>query len=110
MVVVFVASRNDYKKTYVAAYTESEGTRLRLADHLRKLPMSFFNRRDTTDVADRIMGDVTAQESHALVDAPAAHRRNRVDRGHLFDAGILRLAARLLRYGHASRLRQGSSP
>ena len=63
MVVVFVASRNDYKKTYVAAYTESEGTRLRLADHLRKLPMSFFNRRDTTDVADRIMGDVTAQES-----------------------------------------------
>lgn len=63
MAVVFVASRNDYEKTYVAAYTESEGTRLRLADHLRKLPMSFFNRRDTTDVADRIMGDVTAQES-----------------------------------------------
>lgn len=63
MAVVFVTSRNDYKKTYVAAYTESEGTRLRLADHLRKLPMSFFSRRDTTDVADRIMGDVTAQES-----------------------------------------------
>ena len=63
MAVVFIASRNDYEKTYVAAYTESEGTRLRLADHLRKLPMSFFNRRDTTDVADRIMGDVTAQES-----------------------------------------------
>ncbi|MDM8289629.1 ABC transporter ATP-binding protein [Slackia piriformis] len=63
MAVVFVTSRNDYKKTYVAAYTESESIRLRLADHLRKLPMSFFNRRDTTDVADRIMGDVTAQES-----------------------------------------------
>lgn len=62
-IVVFIASRNDYKKTYVAAYTESEGIRLRPADHLRKLPMSFFNRRDTTDVADRIMGDVTAQES-----------------------------------------------
>lgn len=62
-IVVFIASRNDYKITYVAAYTESESIRLRLADHLRKLPMSFFNRRDTTDVADRIMGDVTAQES-----------------------------------------------
>ena len=62
-IVVFIASTNDYKKTYVAAYTESESIRLRLADHLRKLPMSFFNRRDTTDVADRIMGDVTAQES-----------------------------------------------
>lgn len=62
-IVVFIASRNDYKKTYVAAYTKSESIRLRLADHLRKLPMSFFNRRDTTDVADRIMGDVTAQES-----------------------------------------------
>ena len=62
-IVVFIASRNDYKKTYVAAYTESESIRLRLADHLRKLPMSFFNRRDTTDVADRSMGDVPAQES-----------------------------------------------
>lgn len=100
-VVVFFASRNDYKKTYVAAYTESEGIRLRLADHLRKLPMSFFNRRDTTDVADRSWGRDGAGV-HALLDAPAAHRRNRVDCGHLRDARLLRLEARLLRYGHAS--------
>ncbi len=39
---------------------------------------------------------------HALLDAPAAHRRNRVDCGHLRDARLLRLEARLLRYGHAS--------
>ena len=39
---------------------------------------------------------------HAVFDAPAAHRRNRVDRGHLRDACLLRLEARLLRYGYAS--------
>lgn len=63
LVVTFIAARNDYRKTYVAAYTESESMRLSLAEHLRRLPMSFFNRRGITDVADRIMGDVTAQES-----------------------------------------------
>ena len=63
LVVVFLAARNDYRKTYVNAYTESEGTRLALADHLRRLPMSFFNRRDAADVAEHLMGDVTSQES-----------------------------------------------
>ncbi len=63
LAVTFFASRNDYRKTYVVAYTSSEGVRLGLADHLRRLPMSFFNRRDTADVAESLMGDVTAQES-----------------------------------------------
>ena len=39
---------------------------------------------------------------HAVFDAPAAHRRNRVDHGHLRDARLLRLAARLLRDNHAA--------
>lgn len=63
LVVTFIAAKNDYRKTYVAAYTESESMRLSLAEHLRRLPMSFFNRRGTADVADRIMSDVTAQET-----------------------------------------------
>lgn len=62
-VLVFLSARNDYRKTYIAAYRESEATRLGLADHLRKLPMSFFNRRDLSELSENIMGDVTSQES-----------------------------------------------
>lgn len=63
MVVVFLSARNDYRKTYIAAYTESETTRLSLAEHLRKLPMGFFNRRDLSELSENLMGDVTSQES-----------------------------------------------
>ena len=44
--LVFLAARNDYRKTYLASYKEASNTRLRIAEHLRKLPMSFFNSRD----------------------------------------------------------------
>ena len=63
LVAVFLAARHDYRKTYLSAYTQSERVRLDLADHLRKLPMSFFNRRGVSDVAESIMGDVTGLES-----------------------------------------------
>lgn len=38
-------SKNDYRKTYIASYKESNTTRLRIAEHLRKLPMSFLIRK-----------------------------------------------------------------
>lgn len=63
LVVVFLAARGDYRKTYIAAYTESKATRLGLAEHLRRLPMSFFNRRDLSELSENLMGDVTSQES-----------------------------------------------
>ena len=62
-IIVFASARNDYRKTYIAAYRESEATRLNLAEHLRKLPMSFFNRRDLSELSENLMGDVTSQET-----------------------------------------------
>lgn len=44
-ILVFLAAKNDYRKTYIASYKESNTTRLRIAEHLRKLPMNFFNTR-----------------------------------------------------------------
>jgi len=38
-ILIFLANKNDYKKTYVASYMESEATRIRVAEHIRKLPM-----------------------------------------------------------------------
>lgn len=57
--VIFLLSKHDYKKTYVASYGQSEGTRLRVAEQMRRLPMSFFNARDLTELSSNIMTDCT---------------------------------------------------
>ena len=46
-ILVFLAAKNDYRKTYIASYQESNATRLRIADHLRKLPMILSRLVDT---------------------------------------------------------------
>ena len=62
-VVIFFLSRHDYKKTYVASYGQSESTRLRVAEQMRKLPMSFFNSRNLTELSSNIMTDCTNIET-----------------------------------------------
>jgi len=61
-VLVFLASKNDYRKTYLASYLESEVTRTRVAEHIRKLPMSFFNEKNLSELSTNIIGDCTDQE------------------------------------------------
>ncbi len=63
--LVFLASKNDYKKTYVTSYMESENTRISVAERIRKLPMSFFNSKDLTELTSNIMADCTTSE-HVL--------------------------------------------
>ena len=60
--IVFVCSKNDYKKTYVVSYMESENTRITLAEHIRKLPMSIFNSKDLSELTTNLMGDVATTE------------------------------------------------
>lgn len=61
-VLIFFASRNDYKKTYVASYEESESIRTTMAEHIRKLPMSVFNSKDLSELTTNFMGDVATGE------------------------------------------------
>ncbi|MBS5387389.1 MAG: ABC transporter ATP-binding protein [Clostridiales bacterium] len=61
--LVFLAAKNDYRKTYIASYQESNTTRLRIADHLRKLPMSFFNTKDLSELTTNMMSDCSSMES-----------------------------------------------
>ena len=63
LVVVFLCARNDYRRTYVTAYRETEATRMGLAEHLRRLPMGFFNQRDLSELTENLMGDVSSRES-----------------------------------------------
>ncbi|MDR2201602.1 MAG: ABC transporter ATP-binding protein/permease [Clostridiales bacterium] len=65
----FLASKLDYTRTYVASYSESEKNRVAVAERIRKLPMSFFFRKDLSELTTNIMSDCTNIEgvlSHIL--------------------------------------------
>jgi ATP-binding cassette subfamily B protein len=67
-----VAYGAEYERTYAAAYGESTAIRVEAAEHMRKLPMSFFNRRDLSELTTNIMGDCTTIEemmSHLVPQA-----------------------------------------
>lgn len=64
-VIIFFCNKNDYKKTYVVSYLESEKTRITLAEHIRRLPMSIFNSKDLSELTTNLMGDVSTTE-HVL--------------------------------------------
>ena len=51
-----------YNLTYTAAYKESANRRIVLAEKLRKLPLSFFEKKNLADLTTTIMGDCTALE------------------------------------------------
>lgn len=52
----------EYDETYFNTYKESAAKRISLAEKLRKLPLSFFGKKDPTDLTVRIMNDCTMQE------------------------------------------------
>ena len=52
-----------YNCTFFATYKESGVRRLSLAEHIRKLPLSFFDQRDLTDLTNAIMSDCATLET-----------------------------------------------
>ena len=59
----------EYDMTYTTAYAESTSIRVEVAERMRKLPLSFFNRKDLSELTTNIMGDCTTIEqmmSHAV--------------------------------------------
>ncbi|MDK2807374.1 MAG: ATP-binding cassette, subfamily bacterial IrtB/YbtQ [Clostridiales bacterium] len=61
--LVFWCNKNDYKKTYVVSYMESEKARTSMAEHIRRLPMSVFNSKDLSELSTNLMGDVATTET-----------------------------------------------
>ena len=52
-----------YNATFFATYVESGVRRLTLAEKLRKIPLSFFGKRDLSDLTNVIMADCASLES-----------------------------------------------
>ena len=53
-----------YNATYFATYTESGIRRITLAERLRKIPLSFFGKKDLADLTSTIMADCTFLEQN----------------------------------------------
>ena len=56
-VLIFLTTWFQYNNTYFTTYEESGKRRLSLAERLRKLPLSFFGKRDLADLTSTIMSD-----------------------------------------------------
>ncbi len=52
-----------YNFSYISAYEESANMRISLAEALRKLPLSFFGKKDLADLTTTIMNDVSMMEN-----------------------------------------------
>lgn len=69
MIVMFFIARWDYVRLYTNVYNESADSRIDLAERLKKLPLSYFGKRDLADLAETMMNDMNLYEtifSHAV--------------------------------------------
>jgi len=69
VIISLLVHIGQYRATYGLVYREIKDTRINLAERLRKLPLSFFGKRDLADLTETIMGDVNRLEhvwSHCL--------------------------------------------
>ncbi|MEQ2675824.1 ABC transporter ATP-binding protein [Enterocloster citroniae] len=57
LAVIFAVERLQYNTIFLASYKESAQMRIRLAERLRTLPLSFFGKRDLADLTTTIMAD-----------------------------------------------------
>lgn len=69
LAVMFVTQMWEYRGTYTVVYQESARKRIAIAERLRLLPLSFFGKRDLSDLTSVIMKDCSDQErlfSHTM--------------------------------------------
>lgn len=69
MMIMFLIARWDYIRLYTNVYNESANSRIELAERLKKLPLSYFGKRDLADLAETMMNDMNLYEtifSHAV--------------------------------------------
>ncbi len=63
LALIFIATWFQYNATYLATYVESGVRRISLAEQLRKIPLSFFGKKDLADLTNSIMGDCATLET-----------------------------------------------
>ncbi|MDE5943687.1 MAG: ABC transporter ATP-binding protein/permease [Clostridia bacterium] len=62
LMLIFFTAWWKYNATYFTTYKESGVRRIRLAEKLRKLPLSFFGKKDLADLTNTVMSDCATTE------------------------------------------------
>ena len=62
LALIVITSIWQYNTAYKATYKESAARRISLAEKLRKLPLSFFAKKDLADLTSTIMSDAEVME------------------------------------------------
>ncbi len=69
LLVMFFVARLDYVRLYDNVYNESANSRIDIANRLKKLPLSYFGKRDVSDLSATMMSDLNLYEqifSHSV--------------------------------------------
>lgn len=69
LILMFLVARWDYALLYDNVYNESAKMRIDIANRLKKLPLSYFGKRDVADLSSTMMSDLSLYEnifSHAV--------------------------------------------
>ncbi|ERT60729.1 ATP-binding cassette subfamily B protein [Peptoniphilus koenoeneniae] len=69
LIAMYILLSVEYDKLYSTTYQESADLRIRTAENLSKLPLSYFSKHDISDLAQTIMADIEGIEhamSHAI--------------------------------------------
>lgn len=63
LALIFAVTYWQYNSTFLATYVETGTRRITLAEKLRKIPLSFFDKKDLADLTSTIMADSTYLET-----------------------------------------------
>ena len=75
LVLIAVTTYIQYNTTFLSTYVESGVRRVTLAEKLRKIPLSFFGKKDLSDLTSTIMADCATLEtvsSHCIPELVGA--------------------------------------
>lgn len=61
--IIWIFEKIQYNATFLSSYEESANQRLTIAEKLRKIPLSFFGKRDLSDLTTTIMSDCAGLET-----------------------------------------------
>lgn len=62
-VLIGISTYIQYNATFLSTYVESGARRVTLAEKLRKIPLSFFGKKDLSDLTSTIMNDCAQMET-----------------------------------------------
>lgn len=67
LVLITITQFNQYNATFLSTYKESGIRRITIAEKLRKLPLSYFGKKDLSDLTTSIMSDC------AMIETASSH-------------------------------------